>query len=87
MPTTLCAGVSRVHGSRPVFALGFIAIAAILAAAPAAAYDVPLAGSPYFLQTSGPTAGIGIGDWYTAKLYRAIYEEYYLDEWEAAKVA
>ncbi len=25
-----------------------------------------------------------IGDWYTAKLYRAIYEEYYLDEWEAA---
>lgn len=66
MPTTLCAGVSRVNGSRPVFALGFLAIAAILAAAPAAAYDVPLAGSPYFLQTSGPTAGIGIGDWYTA---------------------
>jgi hypothetical protein len=25
-----------------------------------------------------------IGDWYTAKLYRAIYEEFYLDEWEAA---
>ncbi len=29
------------------------------------AYDVPLAGSPYYLQTSGPTSGIGIGDWYT----------------------
>ena len=25
-----------------------------------------------------------IGDWYTAKLYRALYEEHYLDEWEAA---
>lgn len=24
-----------------------------------------------------------IGDWYTAKLYRAIYDEFYLDEWEA----
>ncbi len=43
-----------------------IAACAVLAlAAGAAAYDVPLAGSPYYLQTSGPTAGIGIGDWYT----------------------
>lgn len=25
-----------------------------------------------------------IGDWYTAKLYRVIYDEFYLDEWEAA---
>ena len=25
-----------------------------------------------------------IGDWYTAKLYRIIYEEFYLDEWAAA---
>jgi hypothetical protein len=24
-----------------------------------------------------------IGDWYTAKLYRAIYDEFYLDDWEA----
>ncbi len=26
---------------------------------------MPLVGSPYYLQTSGPTAGLGIGDWYT----------------------
>lgn len=25
-----------------------------------------------------------IGDWYTAKLYHAIYDEFYLDEWKAA---
>ena len=25
-----------------------------------------------------------IGDWYTAKLYRIIYDEFYLDEWAAA---
>jgi hypothetical protein len=25
-----------------------------------------------------------IGDWYTAKLYRTIYDEFYLDEWAAA---
>ncbi len=25
-----------------------------------------------------------IGDWYTAKLYRVIYDEFYLDEWAAA---
>ncbi|HSD83834.1 MAG TPA: hypothetical protein VLG46_08250, partial [Anaerolineae bacterium] len=25
-----------------------------------------------------------IGDWYTAKLYRIIYDEFYLDEWTAA---
>ena len=24
-----------------------------------------------------------IGDWYTAKLYRIIYDEFYLDEWAA----
>ncbi len=66
MPSNLRAGVSRVSGTRPLFALGVLAIVAILMASPAAAYDVPLAGSPYFLQTSGPTAGITIGDWYTA---------------------
>jgi len=49
------------RGSRLLFA----ACAALALAAGAAAYDVPLAGSPYYLQTSGPTAGIGIGDWYT----------------------
>jgi hypothetical protein len=25
-----------------------------------------------------------IGDWYTAKLYQVIYDEFYLDEWKAA---
>ncbi len=25
-----------------------------------------------------------IGDWYTAKLYQAVYDEFYLDEWKAA---
>ncbi|HMA20493.1 MAG TPA: hypothetical protein VKO87_06795, partial [Gemmatimonadaceae bacterium] len=25
-----------------------------------------------------------IGDWYTAKLYQIIYDEYYLDEWKSA---
>jgi uncharacterized repeat protein (TIGR01451 family) len=41
------------------------ALISILGPAATWAYDVPLAGSPYYLQTSGPTAGIGIGDWYT----------------------
>jgi len=45
--------------------MGLFALAAVLATPAAEAYDVPLAGSPFFLQTSGPTAGIGIGDWYT----------------------
>jgi len=66
MPSNLRAGLSRVNGTRPLFGLGVLAVAAILIASPVAAYDVPLAGSPYFLQTSGPTAGITIGDWYTA---------------------
>lgn len=49
--------------------------------APVLAYDVPLAGSPYYLQTSGPTAGIGIGDWYsdTAGGGGAGYHYYGLD--------
>ena len=25
-----------------------------------------------------------IGDWYTAKLYRIVYDEFYLDEWADA---
>ena len=39
--------------------------AALILTSTASAYDVPLAGSPYYLQTSGPTATLGIGDWYT----------------------
>lgn len=65
MPSNLRAALSRGNGMRPLLGLGLLAIASLVAP-PAAAYDAPLAGSPYFLQTSGPTAGIGIGDWYTA---------------------
>ncbi|MDH3397873.1 MAG: hypothetical protein OEM81_08605, partial [Acidimicrobiia bacterium] len=33
---------------------------------PALAVDLPPVASPLFLQTSGPNAGIGIGDWYSS---------------------
>ena len=35
-------------------------------AAPAGAVDMPPAGSVFYMQTSGPTAGINIGDYYTS---------------------
>lgn len=37
-----------------------------LLAASAGAVDMPPFGSPFYMQTSGPTAGIGIGDYYTS---------------------
>lgn len=47
----------------------FAALAAIVALLPAArvsAVEYPTAGSPVYFQTSGPSAGLGIGDWYTS---------------------
>ena len=61
MPRPDTQGTGRV----PRLAVVIAALISIVSPAATWAYDVPLAGSPYYLQTSGPTAGIGIGDWYT----------------------
>lgn len=45
-------------------AIGFALFA--LLPSPALAVDMPPSGSPFYMQTSGPTAGIGIGDYYTS---------------------
>ena len=43
-----------------------VAVGVVSEADPAVAVDLPPVGSPLFLQTSGPNAGIGIGDWYSS---------------------
>ena len=43
-----------------------VAVGVVSEANPALAVDLPPVGSPLFLQTSGPNAGIGIGDWYSS---------------------
>ena len=43
-----------------------VAVGVVSEADRAAAVDLPPIGSPLFLQTSGPNAGIGIGDWYSS---------------------
>ena len=43
-----------------------VAVGVATETSPALAVDLPPIGSPLFLQTSGPNAGIGIGDWYSS---------------------
>ncbi len=51
--------------------IAFLAVFAVLAAplavaSPASAVEIPPTGDPFFIQTNGPTAGVGRGDFYTA---------------------
>lgn len=57
---------SRRQG-RSELALAFLVLAlpAFISTPPASAADAPLAGSPFFFQTTGAGAGLTIGDWYT----------------------
>lgn len=43
-----------------------VALIGLMAPAPLRAVELPPTSSPIFIQTNGPTANIGLGDWYTS---------------------
>ncbi|MDH3308550.1 MAG: DUF11 domain-containing protein, partial [Acidimicrobiia bacterium] len=61
-PTTLGPSLT---GRLIAVATSLVFLAVAMLASPAQAVDVPPPGVDLFLQTSGPSAGLNIGDWYT----------------------